>query len=296
MDWLSVEWLAAQAAVSPNQLALAVQGEGWSYAKLHQRVSAVCAQFVAMGIVPGEIVATALPNTLDHICIVYACARLGLVLAPLNTRLTTQELEWQLGRLQCHWVIVDDAAMMQALAAETRVCLTPHMLWRDEIGINRPTLAQPPAWEGEPPLAILFTSGTSGKPKAAMISRQNVFYNTVGSAARLGSLPSDRWLMCLPLFHIGGLVMLLRACLHGVCVVVHSKFEVTAVSHAFDHDDITLVSLVPTMLHRLLEIRAGVPQPLRAVLLGGAAASESLLLESERRKVPVATSERGVTQ
>jgi O-succinylbenzoic acid--CoA ligase len=122
-----------------------------------------------------------------------------------------------------------------------------------------------------------------------MISRKNVFYNAVGSAARLGSVPGDRWLMCLPLFHIGGLVMILRACLHGVCVVVHGKFEVAAVSQALDREDITLVSLVPTMLHRLYDVREGVPAQLRAVLLGGAAASEALLIESERRKVPVAT-------
>ena len=284
-----LDWLSAQAAVSSNQLALIIAGEGWSYAKLDQRVSALCTQFVGLGVVPGEMVATALPNTLDHICIAYACARLGLVFVPLNTRLTAQELDWQIRRLGCRWVIGEDEAVLKNLAAETRVCLTPHMLWRGEIDTHRPALAQQPNWHGEVPLAILFTSGTSGKPKAAMISRQNVFYNAVGSAARLGSLPTDRWLMCLPLFHIGGLVMLLRACLHGVCVVVHGKFEVEAVSHALDRDDITLVSLVPTMLHRLLEIRHSVPATLRAVLLGGAAASEALLIESERRGVPVAT-------
>ncbi len=288
MDWMGADWLSAQAAAIPNQLALVVAGEGWRYAKLHQRVSALCAQCVAMGMAPGERVATALPNTLDHICIAYACVRLGLVFVPLNTRLTAQELDWQLSRLQCRWVIGDDTTVIQAIAAEGRMCLTPHMLWRGDIGHHHPTPIQTPQWQDEPPMAILFTSGTSGKPKAAMISRQNIFYNAVGSAARLGSLPTDRWLMCLPLFHIGGLVMVLRACLHGVCVVVHGKFEVTAVSDALDQDEITLVSLVPTMLHRLYKVREGVPAHLRAVLLGGAAASEALLIESQQRKVPVA--------
>jgi len=123
-----------------------------------------------------------------------------------------------------------------------------------------------------------------------MITFANHFWSAIGSAFRLGVDRDDRWLVCLPLYHVGGLAILFRSCLYGTAVVLHDGFDVAAVGHSLRHDSVTLASLVPTMLVRLLhEGLVGCAAPaLRLVLLGGAAAPASLLAEARAAGLPVA--------
>jgi O-succinylbenzoic acid--CoA ligase len=103
-------------------------------------------------------------------------------------------------------------------------------------------------------------------------------------------VPGDRWLACLPLYHVGGLAVLFRSCLYGTAVVLHDGFDTAAVRRSLRDDDVTLVSLVPTMLSRLLhEGLTGDDAPvLRLILLGGATAPPALLAEALAARLPVA--------
>ncbi len=137
---------------------------------------------------------------------------------------------------------------------------------------------------------ILFTSGTTGRPKAAMVSYSNHFYSAVGSAFRLGVLPTDRWLACMPLYHVGGLAIILRACLYGTAVVLHAGFDVNQVDASLRKQQVSIVSLVPTMLQRML--RSSDPRQwpaMRLVLLGGAAVEPDILAAARSAGLPVAT-------
>src|SRR5690606_31876585 len=137
--------------------------------------------------------------------------------------------------------------------------------------------------------AIVFTSGTTGQPKGAMLTYGNHFWSAMASAYRIGVLPGDRWLSILPLYHVGGLAVLFRSCLYGTAAVLQEGFEVEAVNRSLDEEAITLASLVPTMLYRLLPARSSWPDTLRLVLLGGAAASPELVAQAAAAGVPVAT-------
>lgn len=138
---------------------------------------------------------------------------------------------------------------------------------------------------------IVFTSGTTGRPKGAMLTYGNHLASATASAFRLGTLPGDRWLACLPLYHVGGLAIVLRCCLYGTTLVLQAGFDPLAVGSALDTQAVTLISLVPTMLGRLLEARGQrrFPESLRCVLLGGAAAPATLVERSLALGVPVAT-------
>ncbi len=116
--------------------------------------------------------------------------------------------------------------------------------------------------------AVVFTSGTSGKPKGVPLTFNNHFYSAMASAYRLGVLPDDVWLSCLPLYHVGGLAVIWRSCLYGTAVNLHPRFILEEVNQALDSLPITLISLVPTMLYRLLETRTYWPASLRLILLG----------------------------
>jgi O-succinylbenzoic acid--CoA ligase len=112
----------------------------------------------------------------------------------------------------------------------------------------------------------------------------------MASAYRIGHNPDDKWLCCLPFYHIGGLSIIIRACLYGITVDLRQKFDVSEINHALAYEDITLISLVPTMLHRLLEATSEPwSDKLRLVLIGGAATSPELMQRCIDLRIPVAT-------
>lgn len=131
---------------------------------------------------------------------------------------------------------------------------------------------------GESPAVIMYTSGTSGRPKAVPLTWGNLTASALASAANLGVHKDDLWLCCLPVSHIGGLSILVRSALYGTAVELQDRFDLSAVLESVA-SRATLVSLVPTMLHRLIQhtdfesaLRSG---RLRAILLGGASANEA---------------------
>lgn len=154
-----------------------------------------------------------------------------------------------------------------------------------------------PGSAGRHPLAILFTSGSSGTPRSVELSREAFSASAAASARHLGWRPGDRWLCCLPLFHVGGLSIVTRCLLGRRTVVLSDGFDAAAVVAALERQSVTLASFVPTMLHRLFELDSTWTPPagLRAVLLGGAPASEPLWEEIERRGVR-ALSTYGMTE
>jgi o-succinylbenzoate---CoA ligase len=148
---------------------------------------------------------------------------------------------------------------------------------------------QPCTIAAERELAVIYTSGTSGRPKGARLSYGNFWFSAVASSLHLGHHLNDSWLAVLPLFHVGGLSILFRGAITGVPVHLQDRFDPVRTLAAID-DGATLVSLVPTMLARLIEARGEAPWPtsLRCVLLGGAPAPPSLITECRKRGIPVA--------
>jgi O-succinylbenzoic acid--CoA ligase len=131
---------------------------------------------------------------------------------------------------------------------------------------------------------VIATSGSTGVPKGAQLSRSALDESARATHARIGLEPGDRWLSCLPWQHIGGIQVMLRARLLGIPLIVHERFDVRQVADA----DATLTSLVPTQLARLLD--AGVDlSSFRVILLGGSAASPALLARAAEAGARVVT-------
>ena len=296
---VTTDWLAARAADTPEAAALLVDGRWWRFGELDALTARLCARVIADGARPGDHVAVLLPNSLPMVVTVFALARLGAVMVPLNTRLTAAEVAWQAARADC-------ARLICALSTENQAAEVPASLPRlilptdmasfetwvmQQLRADTPSATRhwPPATFDQPQ-AIVFTSGTTGYAKGATITFANHFWSAVGSAFRLGVVPGDRWLACLPLYHVGGLAVLFRSCLYGTAVVLHDGFDTAAVRRSLRDDDVTLVSLVPTMLSRLLHegLTDDDAPVLRLILLGGAAAPPALLAEALAARLPVA--------
>ena len=268
---MSFSFLRA-AAEAPEQIALIEGGVPHRFAELAPRVRRAMRWLVDQGARPDTRIAVVGALRVDTLIALWAGIELGVPLVLVHPRLTAIERQR----------LLDDARP---------VCVLDE---RWEAPRTGPELdAGGPADDDERCLAILYTSGTTGRSKGAMLSRRAFLAAVRASAANLGWREDDRWLLCMPLAHVGGLSIVLR-CLEARRTVVLSSagsFSADAIARQLDSDRVTLVSLVPTMLKRLFELdppwRA--PACLRGILLGGAAAPERLLREAARRELPVLT-------
>jgi o-succinylbenzoate---CoA ligase len=297
-DVLLPDWLGRCAENFPDRLAIKYKDQSWSFAELDQRASNMACQLATLGVREGKRVASLAANSADYVVLVHALTRLGAILVPLNIRLTHDELCWQLRDVRADFLINDAqhagvAAEIGANVSSLMRATFAHEALADEAILP----AQPEAHHPLRPLidlnatqVIMYTSGTTGTPKGVIITFGMQWWNAVGSALNLGHAPDDRWLACMPLFHIGGLSILMRSVIYGIGVIAHEKFDAATVNRAIREDRVTIVSVVAVMLQRMLEAagQAQYPEALRCVLLGGGPAPRPLLEECARRHMPVA--------
>jgi len=271
--------LLSRAGMTPDAPAIESGDSIWTFADLADRARRGAAHIVATVQPAAAPVALLLPGDARFVGWFAAIALAGRAALPLNARLTTHELVQQLRDAR--------AGVLLGEAGDPRLA---------EIAVHLPALVVRPAPElvalpgacGQLPgeaasddavLAVLFTSGTSGRSKGACLCWTNFAASALAAADPLGSAIAERWLACMPLFHVGGLSILVRSVLFGGPIRLHARFDAALVSDALDEGDIAGISLVPTMLSRLLAHRGGRPAPagLKVLLLGGAAASPELL-------------------
>jgi O-succinylbenzoic acid--CoA ligase len=136
----------------------------------------------------------------------------------------------------------------------------------------------------------MHTSGTTAAPKPVVLSHDNFLASALGSAVALGLDPAERWLCPMPLTHVGGLSIPIRSAIYATTTVLHGRFDTEAVLNDLMNParKITLVSLVPTMLARLLDAGLHHPPALRWALLGGGPIPAALLERADEADVPVA--------
>jgi o-succinylbenzoate---CoA ligase len=263
------DWLRQRAQVSPERLAIVSEEAGWSFAELDQRVDGGAEVLRARGVVAGDRVGVLAANGPGFVVAVHALMRIGAVLVPINTRLSPGEIDWQVQDANVK-VLLRDADLGQ-------------------LGEQRRGPKVERQFDLEDWHSIMYTSGTTGRPKGAILTYANHWWSAIGSVLNLGLLPDDRWLACLPLFHVGGLSILLRSLICGFTAVVHARFDPREVNRAIDEQGVTMVSVVSAMLERMLAERGGRPYPpwLRCVLLGGGPAPLPLLQRAVQAGAPV---------
>jgi O-succinylbenzoic acid--CoA ligase len=260
--------------VSREAPAVLSWSETLTYGALEERVAVAAGRLRALGIGERARVGLWADNSVEWIVIALAVGRVGAVLAPLNTRLADAEIDWQAARAGLRVVIAADALAARAVSASRLVSFAE---WRTLPSGNTGAAAghNDPAREA----AILFTSGTTGRPKGAVLTRGNQVASALASGAVLPLGPGDRWLASLPFFHVGGLGIVHRCLRSGACVVLPAAFSADELGHSIEGHGVTHVSVVDATLRRILEARGGRPLPdrVRAVVVGGGPVSPALL-------------------
>ena len=305
VDWPTRDLLSHRVTATPQRTALVDDETGatWTFAELDQRVDRVAHVLETLEIGHDQPRIAVLMDTRPaFVSVFFAAMRTGLTVVPLNVRETASELAAKVERTAPVAVICEEATESTALkitAALESAATAPTVLTVDEParertrwlcpagGSDTSPSVDPVSLERDDPLVIMFTSGTAGEPKAVRLTIGNLVASATASAFRLGVDPGDRWLCCLPMYHMGGLAPVLRSTLYGTTVVVQRSFDRHETARVLDESDITGVSLVPTMCNRLLDADWEPADSLRFVLLGGAPASSELLERCRATDVPV---------
>lgn len=286
------DWLARRALTHARQPALLTNSLTWTFAELDARVSDAARRLAASGVAAGDRVALLAGNGPAFVVVAHALGRLGATLVPLNLRLSPAELAWLVRDVKAT-LLLHDAVYAPLATATARAVPGLRLVQLGPEGPEGPADARVQLRDRialDAVHSIIYTSGTTGRPKGAMLTYGNYWWSAVGSALHLGHHHDDRWLAPLPLFHVGGLAILLRSVIGGVPVVLHESFDAERVNRALDEEGITLVSVVATMLRRMLDARGerDYPQTLRRALLGGGPAPRPLLEACAARGLPVA--------
>ena len=243
----------------------------------------------------GRRVALLMDNGLALVAAVHAVPRAGCTLAPLSPKLTPYELASALRTLLCSALVTERAYRGLAGAAVAEAGIHVPILDADELvstgtGSSGPST---PTGDGRRVLsewAVLWTSGTSGRPRGVSLTAENLRASALASRDRLELGADDRWYLGLSCAHVGGLAMVVRAAALGSALVVRGAFDASTFNELVDEGRVTHASLVPTMLHRALDERGDRPPPrsLRCVLVGGARTPRGLVDRALAARFPIA--------
>jgi O-succinylbenzoic acid--CoA ligase len=257
-------WLSQRAQACPERCALIADGASLTYAELEREATAAARRLAARGARREAPVAITLEPGIEYVVVLHALMKLGAVAHPINTRLSAPEIRAELERIQPVVTVGEDG----------------------DLGLTEADLPLLGEHDLEAIHCRLLTSGTSGTPRSIGLTYGNHLFSAVGSAFNIGVEPTDRWLCCLPLFHVGGLSIVMRSVIQGTAAVVHDGFDVERIEASLEGDGVTMLSLVTTQLTRLLE--AGVDLlPLRAILVGGGPVPDDILAEAIDRGATV---------
>ncbi|MGW6929766.1 acyl-CoA synthetase [Lentzea sp. NPDC054927] len=245
-------WPARRARISPHRTALVQAGRSLTYAELAHRVERLAAVLTGLGVRRGDRVAYLGVNDITVFETLFATTLCGAIFVPLNHRLSGREIGYMLADSGAS-LLVHSADADELVAAAGPL---PRVLRTSDFDQEIPAAGEPPAAGVtlDDPCLLLYTSGTTGKPKAAVLTHGNLTWNTVNQLAHFDVLSTDRALCVAPLFHCVGLGQItLPTLFKGGSVEPVAKFDPGAILARIEQAGITGFSAVPTMLQMLCQ-------------------------------------------
>jgi fatty-acyl-CoA synthase len=279
-------WFAARAARSPNRRALTFEGVTWTYAEMLLRIDrmAVCLQ--EGGVRHGDRVAFLGLNQPAFFETMFGAVRLGAIFVPLNFRLTTAELAFIIEDAGVHTLVVDSAHRNLVEGIQVRRLLSAEADRTTGIPLAAPDPVAP-----DEVAVIMYTSGTTGRPKGAMLTHANLWWNNANGMHALDVLEDDVTLVVAPLFHIGGLnVTTLMAWQKGAEVVLHRSFDPGACLEEIPRYGVTTMFGVPAMFLFISQhptFGQADLTSIRLLICGGAPVPEPLIKLYNGRGIPI---------
>lgn len=276
IDSMNVAWWVRRwSEVHPQKTAIHFEDRAISYGELHARSEAVASWLQSLGLEKGDRVAVLLDNCPEFIELYLACARLGAIFVPFNFRLATPEIDYLLVNCRPRLFVFRDslaekiaplnlagyqppmaAAVVGEKSGDHRVL--DYLNISGQFSGERPfvTSSLGPS-DPEEPQVIMYTSGTTGHPKGAVLTYKKTFFNCLNANIFFKVNYDDTMLLILPLFHSGGLFIQLTPMLyHGGTILLHNRFDPARVYQDLELFKVSKLLGVPTIYRALLDVPA----------------------------------------
>ena len=305
-SWSLAPLVEQRAQEHPTRV-LATNGERtWTYQQVDTDASSLAAAFSELGLGTGDRIAVNLPNGVEWIIATLAAAKLGAVVVPVSPQLSMHDLRYQLRHAEASAVVtiekwdgVDFLQRFEELLGDLPdlqyvVTVGDEDLWYDDrifqfedlvsSGAGRP-VPRPAVYDETADLAVMYTSGTMGKPKGVPLSHRALVENAVRVAELLEISPDDRVLGAVPFFAIFGFGVMLGTMARGATIVLHPSFDPARALALIADAKVTVLHGVPTQYHLLMREEAFNPSrltSLRAGVIAGSSVDEALVRRVRR--------------
>jgi fatty-acyl-CoA synthase len=291
-------WLTDRARTTPDRVAIRFLGAETTYAELDRRALRLAAGLASRGVERGDRVATLTTNSPDHVAALFACARLGAILQPVSWRLAPPEVAYQLADAEPSLLLVSEeheelaAASCKLSQAQSPAPVRPVALsGLGDLALEAGGEPPPAAAEDDDPLLLVYTSGTTGRPKGALLTHANCFWTNLSFDRTAGVRDDDVVLQVLPQFHVGGWnVQALLTWWKGATVVLEPSFDADRALRLIAEERVTTMMGVPATYLFLAEAPGfadAALESLRLVVVGGAPMPASLLETWQARGVEI---------
>lgn len=277
-------WLMQRAFLTPERIAIYSENEQKTFTQLHEAAIKKAGKLAHLGVRKGEIVALLMRNSINMVEMIHALHYIGAVVLLQNVRLTVHELVWQLQDSGAKWWIVGDewGVYKDEIAVPTITTSELEKLPQDDVRLQE-------QYHFDDIATIMYTSGTTGKPKGVLQTYGNHWWSAVGSVLNLGLYENDCWLAAVPFFHVSGLSILMRSVIYGMSVYMMDPFDAKKANEIIMSGKVTMMSVVSAMLQQMLSQLGERTYPcmFRCMLLGGGPAPKPLLEVCRDKNIPV---------
>jgi len=261
--------------LSPNQtqndLAIIAGVNTIRYSELTQIVNRTAKYYLAKGISPEDKIGILSGNNTEFVIACFALWRLNAIPIPLNIKLNINELKKLIIFSDCKFILKSDE-------------FTKILPEFDSLSLSASDSSSDIKYENETnendTAVIIFTSGTSGSPKGVELTNKNLFESFISINSSFNFSTNDKFLASLPFYHIGGFAMITRALLSGGTLIISNSLKTNDIAESMIKNDPTVISLVPTMLKRLIDNEISPNNNLRIAFIGGGPSTDDLILES----------------
>jgi fatty-acyl-CoA synthase len=265
-DWSWIgDWTRRRALLTPKKEAIFdnIQNKRYTFEEMDKRANQVARILLDSGVQKGNRVGVYSKNRFDFLDILFACGKTGAILTPFNIRLTTHETEYLLKKTNPSIIFYDPDLRTQfeelrPLLEKQRVVVMGDKMFDTDPDIyslmtkKSSSAVERPAITMDDPYLIVFTGGTSGRPKGAILSHRLVFWNSVNTIVSWGLRPDDIQPLLFPLFHTGGINVLLIPFYHlGAQSIIMGDFDAKETLRVVERERCTIVVGVPTIFNMI---------------------------------------------
>ncbi|MCM3568277.1 long-chain fatty acid--CoA ligase [Neobacillus mesonae] len=290
MSW-ELDWLEHRARLSSKKEAIIDEStnKAWTFGELNDRAASAASWLQTQGVRKGDRIALLSPNHISYFDLLFACGKIGAIFVPLNWRLSIQEIKEIIA--DCTPVILGVHLQFEELFEELKAAGITYFnvgdikYEKEVISLNHHGFSA--EINETDPLLMIYTGGTTGKPKGVVLSHQSVFWNALNTITSWSLSKDDVTVNYMPMFHTGGLNALsIPILMMGGTVVIGESFTGKKAVDSLNRYHCTIILLVPTMYHLLIQTKEFQKSsfPSMKIFLSGAAPCPLPIYEAFQKK------------